>query len=397
MIVKGCIQNYSQLLLVILGVVLVQCSGAEKFTEPPEWQLKTAFGINFYPIHQNEMIILPARVDDNDVICGISKGKGEVLWTTADSSFFKIYYNFTPYSLDSLLVLPIGQELVCINLNNGEIKWKHSSDFLGENHLFGKGIFFYRSYKNIPSSRGFIYEYNILTGKETHIQTLPINNISTSLIRSPNIFVFNKDTFLICNSIEYAPHMKTESNLYVWNKNDPRSITKHLIYPVNLYGKGAAHHPVIKFPDSYWAVENELVNFNLIDKEEKWRTKLPKGILTSKIQLVDKTVLFPAENEYLYAIDRHSGNIKWKSKIGGTPSHLFVIENNIYVIGGSTKELINISLISGKILNRYALNNKKALQRVSYFSRDIVLLNDSEYWRALNLNKSKYIHKSVLK
>ena len=140
-------------------------------------------------------------------------------------------------------------------------------------------------------------------------------------MRSPSL-VMQKDTFLVSPVIDYLPRELTDSYILSWEKGHAHRAAKHEIAPNNRIGTGAALPPFIKDSASYWVVDKDVVRYNIIKKQEDWRIKLPKGLLTSRLNMIGDTLLVACENEYLYGLSADHGRTLWKVQTAGTPGRV---------------------------------------------------------------------------
>jgi outer membrane protein assembly factor BamB len=94
--------------------------------------------------------------------------------------------------------------------------------------------------------------------------------------------------------------------------------------------------------------------FNRKENTLLWDFSDAKGATWSTPVIIDDTVYFTSLDHNLYALNAADGSLKWKLDLGGavagTPLHN---ENHLYV-GTFSNELLDISLVDQKVVNRFA-------------------------------------------
>ena len=199
------------------------------------------------------------------------------------------------------------------------------------------------------------------------------------------------DTICITSIINYIPSKITTNQLIFWNINDTSTQKEIKIYPDNQKGDGVTQQAILYDSNSYWVANNQVICINIETQLEIWRTKLPRGMLTSRLFVDENIVYFACENEVLYALKAEDGSILWKCNISGTPGRIHINKDKLYLVGGSDGNLYVIDKIKGKLLFKhqatdFGLLKKDFFERTSYAGSDMLILKSSDNW---------FIHKNI--
>jgi len=364
--------------MVLIGLFFAIPFGCSDYKDKsfPSWRLSRADNFSFYPIVWNSKVILAAHCQKTDCIKCINLKSGKAEWAVSDPSFRNIYYNLVPYIKDKFLYMPVKSQLLCIDMNNGRIVWKVEKKAAGDNRVFGKGEKLYRTYNFVNERRVKIFEFDYARGSHKIIYEQEYEQGTNIIMRSP--IPYSKYNLLF-GCAAHHPEKILASDLMILSGDE--EVFSYQIYPPNKDGKGATRIPIVDNGFSYWVAGSTVICFDLHSKKECWRNVLPRGLLTSRMIKVGDLLFIAAENEYLYAVNALSGQIKWKAKISGTPSRIHPVEDKIYLIGGADRALYEIIQQSGEILGRFELKGTTYhLDRTSFISDKLYIISDANYW-----------------
>jgi hypothetical protein len=378
--------------LIVWGVLFFMVSGCSPTPKAGyrPWTDYASPTFEFYPIRIANQLIIPSYCVDKACIKSVDLFTGKENWAVSNPVFEKIFYNFQPYSDSSVLVLPIGNTTICIDVKNGEVLWVDEHPTSGDSNMFGDGTYAYRTFPSLSDTSFHVLQFDLYSGRKEKIMTYKVNNASSSMMRSPQPIVISGDTTLITSVIDHVPLKNTESYILKWRKKDEKKIVKHEVYPRNKKGVGASLPPLVINNKSYWVSHTDIVKYNNITEQEVWRIKLPRGLLTSRLAVHEGTLYAACENEKLYAISIDEGSIKWELGIAGTPSRLFCVEDNLYLIGGSDRLLYNIDINSESLKGKYRFKDQQiTLHRASFFTEQLAVLTDGKFWYSKS-NKNLY-------
>ncbi len=380
-------------LFLFLCIVVIGCQVANE-VDRKMWTIPSSPHYKLYPIIYNDIVILASDCNGDNCLKAINKYNGEVEWQwVADDILSGAYYNLTPYVFSEILLLPIKEHLIAIDLRSGKIRWQDSKAFSGEPYLDGIGYHAVRSYFNQKNKKHLIYLIDITNGSMKVIKEINQPVEANSYVRTPHIFKLNErpnDTFLVSSTIEYIPNKQTNSYLSFWSLSHPTSTQDLSIYKPNSKGYGVTKQCITDHPFSYWVANNELVCIDLSQRKEVWRTKMKRGMLTSRLSQDERRLYYASEDEVLYAIDKQDGSITWEVPIAGTPSRLSIDDKLLYLIGGSDGNLYVINSADGQIISkqrisRHNIEKQHFLRRTFIAEDNLLILNDGKNWKCIPL------------
>ena len=284
-----------------------------------------------------------------------------------------LYYNLQPYKFKNILVIPCSNEIFAVDLRTGAIIWRTIDDYSGEDFLEGINQFFFRTYYDYKTKKYLIKKININSGhaeiilEQTHKADVKIH------CRTPIPVVNNGDTLLFYTCIQQKIESKRTIpffNIYSQNK-------KMIIYSdslkTNFLGQGITKQPMIYENSIILINDNQIVEFDIKSSSIKSNISLPRDMLTSKPLIQDGMLYYPCEDGFLYAIKLNDNNIKWKTKISGTPGHIKISEDKIFVVGGGDGLLHCIDIKNGQL--KFSIPEKKS---ASLFERPLLLINKNK-------------------
>jgi outer membrane protein assembly factor BamB len=334
------------------------CTHQEAPTHAYNWVIPASNSFEFYPLRTAETVILSSDCQEQPCLRAIDLMTGQERWSYTDEHLEQLFYNASIYVDQHHILLPVGRQLLCLDMNNGEVMWQYEAPLAGDDYVTGDGHYAYRVYPEVKGTAFKVLRFELETGI--------------------------KDTFFVSPVIDYLPRQLTNSYILTWKKGGADRATKHKIAADNTRGAGAALPPLIKDGASYWIVDKEIVRYNIIKSQENWRRRLPKGLLTSRLNMIGDTLLAACENEYLYGMSANNGQIIWKVKTAGTPSRVASTPSYLFLIGGSDRLLYCISRANPERVEKYTFKNeKRLLKRVSFFSSQAAILNDGNNWHSI--------------
>jgi len=370
-------------------LILISCTIEDK-----EWDIEFNPVFKFYPVSNEDYIILPSRDEGTNCIISVNKKNGEQKWKLCDTLFDEIYYNSEIPVIAGKLILPLRNKTVAIEINHGNVLWIIEHKGRVDSSIFTDGQYVFRTMVENETTVQFII-IKSHSGKIEDKIDISTSTTMNSIFRSPKKMILGDSAFLLSAFIEYFPLKKTNSYFVqklLENNDSLADCTRYSLFPENKTGKGATQAPIIKRHSSFWSIENEIMCFDHKEMIEKWRIKLAHGLFTSRMLLNPKSLLIPCEDEYLYSLDLENGAILWKTRTSGTPSKLFSNHNFIQLIGGSTQKIYVLSSMDGHVLNKFYLKKNKKLERVCYFDNDFCIISDGNRWMKANFNDdSKWI------
>jgi outer membrane protein assembly factor BamB len=361
------------------------CTHQEAPTQFYNWVIPASNSFEFYPIRTVETIILSSDCQERPCIRAVDLKTGIERWSYTNEYLDQLFYNALIYLDQQYLVLPLGKQLLCLDIKTGKAVWKYETNFAGDDYVTGDGRYAYRVYPKANGTVLNVLRFKLKTGAKDTVRMQAVRNANYALMRSPSL-AMEKDTFLVSPVIDYLPLELTNSYILAWKKGEAHRAAKYKIAPTNRKGIGAALPPFIKDGASYWVVDKEVVRYNIIKSKENWRRRLPKGMLTSRLNMIGDTLLVACENEYLYGMSANNGQIIWKVKTAGTPSRVASTPGYLFLIGGSDRLLYRISRANPERVEKYTFKNeKRLLKRVSFFSSQAAILNDGNNWHSIPL------------
>lgn len=352
------------------------------------WRSVASESAEFYPLLCNEKVILLSDCLGQPCLKAINWKTGEEHWSLKHSTLDQIFYNCIPFLNDSSLVLPLGRELICVNIDNGSIRWKYRDNHAGDVHVFGNETHCYRSYRGQQDTSFRLLQFDLASGIVDTFSKYPVRKASTSILRSPVPVNIEDTSILVSSVIDHLPKESTESYLLEWPVQFRSNPEKYPVYKKNKKGLGAALPPVVYGYRSYWVAHNQVLCFDHASKTTCWQKSLPKGILTSRLTRWEDKLYIAIENEILYALDLKNGSVQWQVPISGTPGRLFHTQQDIWLIGGADRLLYRVNRQEQTVSQRYKLSgSNKILQRASLITSDFILISDGEYWHAYPINE----------
>ncbi|MEO1261608.1 MAG: PQQ-binding-like beta-propeller repeat protein [Bacteroidota bacterium] len=373
------------------------CSNIGKRNYSP-WQMEVSANFNLYPIVHEDMAILASNCNDSNCLKAINKYTGKTLWNWIDTNktLGNAYYNLSPYIFSNALILPISRDLIAIDLATGKTLWHHKKEYAGESFVDGLGDKVARTYYDDTEKVHKVFLVDIPTGSMREVKRFGTPEKGKKFVRTPCLSKSknSNDTLCIASVIEYMPGKMTKSYLSFWKLPDTSLTQDMKIYRDNKSGYGVTKQCITDKLKSYWVANDEIVCVDLQERAELWRTKMKRGMLTSRMVQDEKHLFYACEDEYLYALDKGNGNFVWKCRIAGTPSRVFTDDDILYLIGGSDGKLYMVHKETGQLVSRqkipgHHISDGIFLRRTLFVDEDIIILNDGQKWHCYALYPGK--------
>jgi outer membrane protein assembly factor BamB len=310
----------------------------------------------FYPLFYEDKVIVSHNLKDGSfVICALRSADGSSVWEYRDTSEHSkhLYYNLGAYIFRHILVVPCGNRLVAIHLDNGRKIWEKTHHESAEDFLAGIGNTAYRTYCDPSRHRAYIYAINVEHGGERLVHTIEIPIGKKGHYRTPvPIFTEKGDTILVFTHIEQENQSRKTSACLSWMDTKGGVAQIDTIYPINFEGLGVTKQPMWDRDHGhlYLVANDEIVCLNIQARMPEWRKQMPRDMLTSRLLTDKKAVFFPAEDGNLYALNKLNGDLLWKAAISGTPSRIFDDGVCLHVVGGADGKWHIIHKKDGKVL-----------------------------------------------
>lgn len=380
----GATRRTSFLFLPILSIFLYGCQPKEKKlqlelvwrTSVFENAKQTAESI--YPAQVGD-IVLTAKLLDNaaPVFYALDTKQGRIIWQLTDTVCAgQVYYNMKPYALKQEIVLPCGRAIKCVDINTGKTRWANEQSGYPEQFL------------EPSTSNTLLQAVNDWDGRESHIQEVsPIDGEATPIYKirwpdSSKLFIRTpvkvNDELLLFSSItvKYGTN-ETVPKWHLLNRRTDEIISEGMAYPENKDGYGVTKQPVIMGDKAFMVAFDNVFCVSATTGKELWRKTLPRDMLTSS-PIAGKDGLFcPMEDEYIYKLSFDDGKIIWKAKISATPSRPVIVQNHLFIVGGSDGMLYVVSTNDGKIVRILKSPNHDFI-RNQFFRRFIGVDSEGE-------------------
>lgn len=296
-------------------------------------------------------IVLTAKLSDNaaPVFYALDTKQGRIIWQLTDTVCAgQVYYNMKSYALKQGIVLPCGRVTKCVDINTGKTRWVSEQSGYPEQFLE-------------PSTRNtFLQAVNDWDGRESYVQEVkamdgaakPLYKIrwpgsSKLLIRTP--IKVNEELLLFTSiTMRYGTN-KTVSKWHLLSRSTDKIISEGMAYPENKDGYGVTKQPVIMGDKAFMVAYDHVFCVSTATGKEIWRKTLTRDMLTSS-PIAGKDGLYcPMEDGNLYKLSLEDGNEIWKTNISATPSRPVIVNDYLFIVGGSDGVLYSISTKDGKI------------------------------------------------
>jgi outer membrane protein assembly factor BamB len=259
---------------------------------------------------------------------------GKTLWTWTDTTLKKPELSDidTPsiYQYSNLLVFSTGVPLYCIDLKNGQLRWK----ILKKENAGGLGVTGIGNTYCFPGFESSTFIGDIGTGTYKPLVSVPTR---------PGEIVYPKLAKLAKNASgeilavipfgRYNPSKNIGQDFFMlYNVSKKRVVyTIAINEPSNI--AGIYGQPIIHNNKIYLAVDNSIVCHSLQNGKQVWRTKFSADFMSAGIILADNKIIGNCEDTNMYALNPETGKILWREPTTGTSCKPFYMNGVLYLLG----------------------------------------------------------------
>ncbi len=303
-----------------------------------------------YPISYKKAIICTyINQKEQTELVSIHENTRKILWKTTLKTDTYLYYNLKYYIDKNILILPNGKELLAIDMDNGKQLWNNAFYDGAENYLEGIGDKVYRIYYSFQPTAYHILQFDVKNGNSINVFNYNADKNKKVFARTPLAVLNDHDTLLYFPVIQQnkednttVPYLNIYSSSY-------KKIIKQDTLDFEMNSGGVAKQPLLHTDNLLLIKDNEIICFDIDRNKIKYKFQFPRDMLSSKPEIIGNTLLYPAEDGFLYAFDIIERKILWNTKISGTPSRMQIQNGKIYIIGGGNGLLYIIDVLDGKI------------------------------------------------
>ncbi|TAK42301.1 MAG: hypothetical protein EPO28_07475 [Saprospiraceae bacterium] len=380
----GLTRRTSFLLISFLAFLSSGCKPKERNLQlkqlwrAPIFESSEGTAESIYPLQVGDMAIT-AKLLDNFVpaFYAMDMKQGGILWQVTDTSCTgKVYYNMAPYISKHGMVVPCGGALKSIDIKTGKSLWTYQ--YSGNPEQFLEPYTNYtilQAVNDWDERKSHIYEVNSKNGEAKSIYSVSWPDSSKLLIRTP---VKVNDTQVLFTSItmRYGSN-ETHAKWHLLNSNTHEINLEGVAYPANKDGYGVTKQPIIMGDKAYLVAYDNAFCISTKDGKELWRKALPRDMLTS-VPIASKDGLFcPMEDGNLYKLSLDEGDIIWKTEISTTPSRPIIVNDYLFIVGGSDGILYIISTKDGGTVKSMKAPNHHFIKN-QFFRRSIGVDSEGE-------------------
>ena len=346
-----------------------------------------------YPLLRgSQAVVSQAYPGELPALLALQLADGQLRWRSAggaDSS--QLYYNLQPAVLGNRLILPRGSRTTAIDLRDGQVLWESAHQGSAEQFietLDGRSVL--QAVNDWEGRISHFYRLDVYTGKAAAVFSQPWPDSAKLLLRSPA--ALGRGRVLFTSIAQYRPGGRTVARWHILDLADGRMIAEGEAYPENTHGYGVTKQPVIASGLALLMAYDQLVCLDYRRGEVRWRTALPRDMLSSAPLVEGQAVYCALEDGYLYKLSLEDGRILWKSELSGTPSRPVCCGNQLFVVGGGDGMLYTFDTADGRRIRRMHAPNHY-YRRQEFFRRFIgadcrqgrLLLFDGHSFRCYSL------------
>ncbi|MFT6336422.1 MAG: outer membrane protein assembly factor BamB [Halioglobus sp.] len=376
---------------VLASLIILLTMSCHDSNTPPNydtfngWNVISSSKFRLYPIIDNKLVIISGHCEGVACLKGIDLITGDEKWTYKNIDLESIFYNATLYIDENRICIPLKKKTLCIDKVSGLELWEyeHENVTLMEAHLSGAKDNIFRSGRNVNAHS--LWQYSKGNGQQKLIKEFPTKLGANSIIRTPAII--NQFNSILVTSVDYYHVDEMDSYGFII-RIDENNALDTLLKTHNI--KKANFKPIPYHDEQVLLLINlsTLILYDLTKDAVLWQTDMPHSILTSRIEIVNDTIYYPCEDEYLYALDAKNGSILWKSEGSGTPSRIACNNNYIFMTTGNSGFLNQYDKSSGKLLNKYKFSDYfRAIQRTIAIKDNVIVFSDGRFWYARDVSK----------
>ena len=306
----------------------------------------------------NEKIVIPlTNGKENRTISLINTKDGKIIWQWNDlyeEEYIDINFH---YQYQNLLTYQIGSRSYCINLDNGESKWKIRRDRSFDVRLNPYGQYFFMIGPDLNNGE---YESNTYLAFKTDILSGEISDIMTGnfTFEHPDcrrgishiVEIAEQENLLLVSYAENLPDWITQNYLGIYDTNLKEWIWDKVLVREPMNPNFIYHPPLIVNKKIYTAIVNTIVCNDLETGKQLWRKDFNADFMFSGIIVEEGKVIANCEDTYAYALDAETGSQRWRVRTAGSGSRMSYLNGVVYFVGGSARRLFAIEAATGKML-----------------------------------------------
>lgn len=387
------------LFLSFSSILLDSCRPREKELQlkqlwrTPVFESHTEMAESIYPVQIGDRVLTAKLLDDTaPLFYALDIKQGRIFWQLTDTACTgKIYYNMKPFVSKQGICLPCGKATMCVDIKTGKPRWVNEQSGHPEQTLepFTHSTFL-QSVNDWDGRKSYIQEVSSIDGDTKPIYTVKWPDSAKLLIKTP-VKVNNKLLLFTSIMMQYGTN-KTVAKWHLLKCSTGEILLEGVAYPENKSGYGVTKQPVVMGDRAFMIAYDNVFCVSTTDGEEVWRVVLPRDMLTS-MPIASKDGLFcPMEDGYVYKLDVGSGRTVWKTKISATPSRPVIINDILFIVGGSDGILYVVSTQDGKMVkslkapNHHFINNQFFRRFIGVDSRgELLMLFDGNSFRGYKI------------
>ncbi|MDR0295680.1 MAG: PQQ-binding-like beta-propeller repeat protein [Prevotellaceae bacterium] len=315
--------------------------------------------INNSVVYNDNIVIPTTNGEKGRYISLLDTKTGKYLWHWEDmyeQGYYKNMVSFH-YQYKNLLTYQNGGRSYCIDLDNGNTKWRHKRDRSFDVRIdsYDNFYFTYGDIKIDGNLEQIAYKGDIETGIISEFLT-PNFTYECDDCRKAVLHITqvpNNDNLLLVTYFENLPDWitqlyfglyDTETEKWVWDKVMLLDATRNF---------ATYYTPIIANNKIYAEVSNYIVCHDLETGRQLWKRDFGGDFMFTGIIVEDGRVIGNCEDTYMYALNAETGNRLWRVPTAGTSSRMSYLNGVVYMVGGSGGgRLFAIEAATGKMLWR---------------------------------------------
>ena len=311
---------------------------------PTVWSKKLDNDIplfNYDPIIYNDLVI--QKIVGRGRIVAFDKTTGEEKWTwkNALDDYGVDGFSVGHYLFENILVVGWVNLTYGINMNTGQTLWENKATTNAVPFIKGLDEKIVK-YDYNPDVEYFIRLGNVTSGDfETihHWQREDEYFIGNTL---PLIFEWQGIEYIVWSQIKWgSPSGVYESHqfLHLYNLDDRKLEWVSDTIPLQYSASGTAGlRP--KFHDGQILLDNDAIySYNVEDGSLEWWKYYGNGFTTSRLTCAEGKVFANNDDDYMIALDVHTGSEYWRTTTANGMSHIKYHDGKLYIAGGLDNEV----------------------------------------------------------
>lgn len=342
-------------------------------------------------ITYNGRIAIPTTATDGSksmTMINVSNGKKVWQWndvypgSSGHLEFFRIYI------FSNLLTWQQGSVSYCVNLDNGETRWRINREAHFANRLHPYLGSYYFTTRYIPREDGYdesaAFLGDIEIGELTEFLRAnysceyagPItdNGWVGGIIYLTQ--VPNNANLLLVTYAEPLPEWKVRSMFGLYNTETKEWVYERKVLAPPLWNTSIFHTPIIFNNKVYADVGNNIVCHDIATGNQLWRREFTQDFFFSGFIIEDGRLIANCEDTRLYCLDPATGSTIWRGEGAGTSSRMSYLNGVVYFVGGSTGRFHAVEVATGKTIWR--IDARKLEGKNGYFKTNAVYVLPGE-------------------